>query len=339
MNNLSVSTQEQKTCLVPNFYFDVLMSRLNPSALSILLYVIERTQDFDRATISFSQFQKLCNLSRHSVVDGIKELEDLNVIGVTRQGPGRGKVSTFSLLCNPQARSTKIPFWYFKVFPELRFSMKLVLLAVIRKIIGWDKAQDRISFSQFQKLTGLSSRCITKAVCELEKSGLIYVYRPGFGKMNMFSFIPFDYESTSVSVVPQKSKYPKNSTTLNKSGVENLNGANKSGVEGLIGANKSYTSTIIRILLSIVFNYNMYLIQKIFSPFSNPFFPHFFCPVHSPLRGGGSPHHTSYEERERGKKKAENIFSLVSKAVDSSGVFIVCRARFFRGCITVIYIF
>ncbi len=329
MNNLSVSTQDQKTYPVSNFYFDALMSKLSPSALSILLYVIEQTlgEGFDRAAISFSQFQKLCNLSCDSVTDGIRELEDLNAIEVIRQGPGRGKVSTFSLLCDPQARSTEIPFWYFKTFPELRFSMKLVLLAVIRKIIGWNKAQDRISFSQFQKLTGLSSRCIAKAVRGLEKSGLIYVYRPGFGKINTFSFVPFDYESTSVSVVPQKSKYPKNLITPNKSGVENSITPNKSGVEGLITPDKSYTSTIIRILLSIVFNSNMYLIQKIYSPFSNPFFPHFFCLVHSPLRGGGNPHHTSYEERERGKKKAENIFSLVSRAVDSSGVFIVKRAR------------
>ncbi len=335
MNNSPMLIQDQikikelsetKTCPVSNFYLDALMSRLSPSALSILLYVVERTrgEGFDRAAISFSQFQKLCNLSCDSVTNGIKELEDLSVIKVIRSGPGRGKVSIFSLLCDPQARSTEVPLWYFKTFPELRFSMKLVLLAIIRKIIGWDKTEDRISFSQFQKLTGLSLKYITFAIRELEKSGLIYVHRPGIGKINTFSFVPLDYETALVFKVPQKLEYPKNRSTPKRKEVENLNTPNRNGVETLITPKRIYTRTRILILLSFVFNSYMCFTKKSF-----PLLTRFT----SLAAREGKPPHTRIMKKEREEKRAENIFGLVGRAVDSSGVFIVKRA--WRGVMVV----
>src|SRR6266481_8505300 len=62
------------------------------------------------------------------------------------------------------------------VFLNLRPGALRVLLAVVRLTYGWQKVSDRISYTQLQKVTGLSRAGVRQAVKEL--GGLLTI-KPG----------------------------------------------------------------------------------------------------------------------------------------------------------------
>jgi phage replication O-like protein O len=52
-----------------------------------------------------------------------------------------------------------------------------VFIAISRKTIGWHKDTDSISIAQIMNITGLSNRGAINCIIELEKSGMIKVFR------------------------------------------------------------------------------------------------------------------------------------------------------------------
>ena len=73
------------------------------------------------------------------------------------------------------------------VLPTLSAAAQLVLLRIYRQTVGWKKEWDRISLSQFRKLTGYKDKgAIVRAISELEGRNLISVERKGT-KTNNYS--------------------------------------------------------------------------------------------------------------------------------------------------------
>ena len=65
------------------------------------------------------------------------------------------------------------------ILPTLSDSEQLVFLRIYRQTIGWKKEWDKISLSQFQRMTGIGKDRIIWAIVELEKKELIEVIRVG----------------------------------------------------------------------------------------------------------------------------------------------------------------
>lgn len=61
-----------------------------------------------------------------------------------------------------------------------------VIWVVIRKTIGWSKDKDKISHSQFCKLTGLAKRTVIYAIQKLVQSGALDIKKTQ-GKMTEYS--------------------------------------------------------------------------------------------------------------------------------------------------------
>lgn len=73
-----------------------------------------------------------------------------------------------------------------------------VFLAISRKTIGWHKETDSISIAQIMDLTGLSNRGAINCIIELEKIGLIKVYRKKSAKdYNFTNQYTIGYEESS----------------------------------------------------------------------------------------------------------------------------------------------
>jgi len=84
---------------IPNWYLDEVIPKLKAGAsVRVLLLILRKTYGWhkEQDAISFSQFQKLCDLACDSVTNAIKELETLNIIRVERHG--KGKISVYSLV-------------------------------------------------------------------------------------------------------------------------------------------------------------------------------------------------------------------------------------------------
>ena len=62
-----------------------------------------------------------------------------------------------------------------------------VYLLIVRKTRGWQKEKDYISYSQIQKITGISSATVSKAIDELSKLGLIKVKTGNEKSANQYS--------------------------------------------------------------------------------------------------------------------------------------------------------
>ena len=61
--------------------------------------------------------------------------------------------------------------------PDLGHAELKVLLVIMRKTYGWQKAADQISLSQLAQLTGLSRQSVSTATQTLEEHGYILVER------------------------------------------------------------------------------------------------------------------------------------------------------------------
>lgn len=73
-----------------------------------------------------------------------------------------------------------------------------VFLAISRKTIGWHKETDSISIAQIMDLTGLSNRGAINCIIELEKVGLIKVFRKKSAKdYNYVNKYTIGYEESS----------------------------------------------------------------------------------------------------------------------------------------------
>ena len=62
-----------------------------------------------------------------------------------------------------------------------------VYLLIVRKTRGWQKEKDCISYSQIQKITGISSATVSKAIDELSELGLIKVKTGNEKSANQYS--------------------------------------------------------------------------------------------------------------------------------------------------------
>jgi phage replication O-like protein O len=70
---------------------------------------------------------------------------------------------------------TQIPNCLFNLLPYLTAAELKIILHIIRKTIGFHKETDRISYSQFQKATGVHREGIGNAIISLKAKQLIDV--------------------------------------------------------------------------------------------------------------------------------------------------------------------
>ena len=73
-----------------------------------------------------------------------------------------------------------------------------VFIAISRKTIGWHKDTDAISIAQIMNMTGLSNRGAINCIIELEKNGMIKVFRKKSAKdYNYTNEYTIGYEESS----------------------------------------------------------------------------------------------------------------------------------------------
>ncbi|HNZ27676.1 MAG TPA: replication protein [Spirochaetota bacterium] len=77
---------------VPNFFFEECIYQLSESALKVYLTILRKTIGWqkDKDFISYSQIQKMSNLSENSILKGIKELIEKKLIETQKFGIGKG---------------------------------------------------------------------------------------------------------------------------------------------------------------------------------------------------------------------------------------------------------
>lgn len=95
-----------------------------------------------------------------------------------------------------------------------------VISVIVRKTYGWHKERDVISYSQIQKISGLSTNALKKAINDLKKKELIIVNRVGKGKgiktsyeINMSENDTKDLFNVSKNDIKKPSIVSKNDTT------------------------------------------------------------------------------------------------------------------------------
>lgn len=93
-------------------------------------------------------------------------------------------------------------------------------LTIVRKTVGWQKPSDRISITQFMKITGLSNRAVITACANLESIGLITVTKDEHGNKS-YSLVRGSEKSSldkgsEESSPHEKSSRPKTSQPVKK---------------------------------------------------------------------------------------------------------------------------
>jgi len=76
---------------------------------------------------------------------------------------------------NYTSNYTKVYNCFYKLIPCLKESELKIMLIINRQTDGWGKKSDRISYSQFQKATGLSRRAVGVAIQSLKENRFITV--------------------------------------------------------------------------------------------------------------------------------------------------------------------
>jgi len=94
---------------VPNFFFEECIYQLSESALKVYLTIIRKTIGWqkDKDFISYSQIQKMSNLSENSILKGIKELIEKKLIETQKFGIGKGTRISYEVK-NKNCKDTKI---------------------------------------------------------------------------------------------------------------------------------------------------------------------------------------------------------------------------------------
>jgi len=84
---------------VPNFFLDEYIYQLSESALKVYLTVVRKTIGWqkDKDFISYSQIQKMSNLSENSIIKGIKELLEKGLIETHKFGVGKGTKISYEI--------------------------------------------------------------------------------------------------------------------------------------------------------------------------------------------------------------------------------------------------
>jgi phage replication O-like protein O len=74
---------------------------------------------------------------------------------------------------------TKVPNDFIDIFIKINISPNesKIVWVVIRKTLGWHKNEDKISFSQFQKMTNMDRRHVYKNLKRLEKRNILIIGR------------------------------------------------------------------------------------------------------------------------------------------------------------------
>jgi len=75
-----------------------------------------------------------------------------------------------------------------------------IIWCVFRKTYGWHKSTDKISLTQFEKMTGLKSKYICRAIKELEDRNMIIVDRNN--RVNTYKFNS-DYDTWKFKTTPK----------------------------------------------------------------------------------------------------------------------------------------
>lgn len=107
---------------------------------------------------------------------------------------------------------TRIPNHLFDEWMKtMQASSFIVLMAICRKILGWNKESDNISLSQIEEITGLTRPVVIKAIKDLTKRKLII--KDQSGKINNYSL------NISKENLPIQNEIVNN---INHDGKENL---------------------------------------------------------------------------------------------------------------------
>jgi len=101
-------------------------------------------------------------------------------------------------MANPQTENgyTPIPNELLEAFSRYApgYSQGQLLMAILRKTIGWNKEKDELSYSQLQETTGLSRRTIIYSLQNLEAKHMITIERSMNGSQLNRIGIQADYE-------------------------------------------------------------------------------------------------------------------------------------------------
>ncbi|HQH29974.1 MAG TPA: replication protein, partial [Spirochaetota bacterium] len=84
---------------VPNFFLDEYINQLSESALKVYLTIVRKTIGWQKEKdfISYSQIQKMSNLSGNSILKGIKELIEKELIETRKYGVGKGTKISYEI--------------------------------------------------------------------------------------------------------------------------------------------------------------------------------------------------------------------------------------------------
>lgn len=115
---------------------------------------------------------------------------------------------------------------------KLKGAAVKIYLIITRKLIGWGKESDCISYSQFEKMTGLSTKAISEAIKELKEKSLINTVVTGTGKATKISYslcgVKIIRGSIENNIVEMKAKEFTNESNTVKSKAINQNNIVKS---------------------------------------------------------------------------------------------------------------
>ena len=113
-----------------------------------------------------------------------------------------------------QESFTRVPNVFFDTTADLTNAEFRVLFMVVRKLIGWNKKEDKISCRQLVKLTGLSFEGVRNSMNHLVEKGILNRSQYQLGKGYIYSISESDQLSSillskslvtnSVSHIPQK---------------------------------------------------------------------------------------------------------------------------------------
>ncbi len=123
-----------------------------------------------------------------------------------------------------------------------------IIWCIIRKTWGWHKSTDKISLTLFEKMTGLKSKYICKAIKDLEALNMIIVDRNN--RVNTYKFNSH-YDTWKLN------KQSLNKDSLNKDSLNKVQGLPKMGVKTLpkLGVTKEKKETIQKKDLFIILDY------------------------------------------------------------------------------------
>jgi phage replication O-like protein O len=98
-----------------------------------------------------------------------------------------------------------------------------ILLFIFRKTIGWNKEVDKISLSQFQKVTSSSRQGVLDAINRLEKHKAIVIHKCGKGKISQYQLVNCSCITSQVELTSRQARtsQPQLTYKRNKETIQN----------------------------------------------------------------------------------------------------------------------